>query len=365
MRCQLFVFPATLTTSLYLLQGEALWRRVCNKRKLQRSVNLRTRKGANFVPVTKAKGNTEGSMENSMIHHVRYGWSEERCLAWLVSLVLLIFTGLAATRHFEGPPYLTLREIIAGGSAAAIAEIILYPIEVLKVRLQTGGSRTSLFSWHRPGVVAGTIRALSYHGLRLGLFPAVKRLLGDSGDDLITKLFVGAACGALGALIVNPLDLAKTRLQRDPKRYTNSFDALLSLPQQQGGAWVGANAAIIRASAGTSAQLVAYDMTKSLFSQSPPLVGVLLGAIVASAAYVTAAAPFDLVKSRIMVAPSSKNIDQQYTSFPSCFFHIYRNEGIPGLFRGWFPAFLRLLPTTLLVFPLLERFRIFLGAGAF
>ena len=292
--------------------------------------------------------------------------SEGTLLVLLSSIVGVVFLSLVLTRDLSSPPpFLALREIAAGGVAAATAEIALYPIEVLKVRMQTGlggqNWQKQVFTLRRPGVVAGTLRALAYHGLRLGLFPFVNRLLeGISlGEGFGRKVLVGAACGALGACLCNPLDLAKTRLQRDPKRYANSIDALLTF-RKEGGYFVGAPASIARAAAGSSAQLATYDFVKATFGATT-IASVLVGAVAASCAYVTAAAPFDVVKSRLMVARAQNKRPTLFEALIT----IVKDEGISALFRGWLPSLLRLLPTTLVVFPLLERLRIILGAGAF
>ena len=54
---------------------------------------------------------------------------------------------------------------------------------------------------------AGVARALLYHGLRMGLFPSMKRSLGLSQTNVLGKMVAGAACGAVGSVICNPLDL--------------------------------------------------------------------------------------------------------------------------------------------------------------
>ena len=45
---------------------------------------------------------------------------------------------------------------------------------------------------------------------------------------------MGAACGAVGSALCNPLDLVKTRLQRDADRYANSLHALVEIPRAAG-----------------------------------------------------------------------------------------------------------------------------------
>lgn len=288
--------------------------------------------------------------------------SEGAILATMAAGVGGLFAALVMTRHLPGPPCLVLREIVAGGTAAALAEIVLYPIEVFKVKRQT---KKPIGDWvdllkRRPGAAAGVARALLYHGLRLGLFPAVKRVL-PGGDGLASKLLVGAACGAAGSVTCNPLDLAKTRLQHDPDRYANSLHALAAIPPQT--LWVGAPASVARAASGSAGQLAAYDVVKQANLQSgrPAELAVLVASLASSVAYVTCAAPMDVVKARLMVAPDDKT---RSTVF-GCLVDIWRREGPFAIFAGWLPALLRLLPTTLLVFPLLEKFRLILGAGAF
>lgn len=282
--------------------------------------------------------------------------SEQKLLAIMTSSLAAVWALLVATRA-DGSCML-LREVVAGGTAAAMAEVLLYPLEIVKVKRQTGGVVRASDLWRRPGVVAGVARALAYHGLRLGVFPFVNHAF--PGGDVGRKLAVGAACGALGSALCNPLDLAKTRLQRDPGRYRDSLDALCRIPgEERGGLFIGAPASVARAAAGSSAQLVAYDVVKSaLIDTAFP--AVLVATLAATLAYATAAAPFDVVKSRLMVcAPGDR------PSPLGCALTILRTDGPIAFFTGWLPAVLRLLPTSLLVFPLLERFRVILGAGAF
>ena len=70
-------------------------------------------------------------------------WSESQLLGVLASVLGCLFCGLAFTRAGDPPPLLPLREVLAGGLAAAIGEVSLYPLEVVKVRLQTGAKQST------------------------------------------------------------------------------------------------------------------------------------------------------------------------------------------------------------------------------
>ena len=282
--------------------------------------------------------------------------SEPQVLGVVLGVVIATLGALRATRFGDPPPWMPLREVLAGGVAAATTEIALYPVEVFKVRRQTGGAgKLPLLT--TAGLAAGVLRGLCYHGLRLGLFPAVKNALG--GDSLAARIASGAACGALGAALCNPLDLVKTRLQRDPERYPNSFAALVAV-FEGGGAFVGSPATVLRAAAGSAAQLATYDSVKgaALASELPAALAVPVAVCCSSVAYCTAAAPMDVVKARLMVAR-----DGDRSGVLACVRDLARTGGPAAFFKGWLPAVLRLLPVALFVFPARPRAETF-GARA-
>ena len=55
----------------------------------------------------------------------------------------------------------------------------------------------------------------------------------------------------------------------------------------------------------------------------------------------------------------------QLARIADCVGAIWREDGASGFLRGWVPSILRLLPITLVVFPLLEKIRSILGIGGF
>ena len=107
---------------------------------------------------------------------------EPQLFALLAIALAAPFAGLVATRGAPGgpsPPYRVLREVMAGGMSAAIGEVVLLPLEVVKVRIQarrasagddSGVRATAAAIWRRhgaaglwaPGLVAGVLRALLY-----------------------------------------------------------------------------------------------------------------------------------------------------------------------------------------------------------
>jgi hypothetical protein len=102
--------------------------------------------------------------------------------------------------------------------------------------------------------------------------------------------------------------------------------------------------------------------------------------VCAAVAYTTAAAPVDLVRSRLMAAAATtadtpepggggSGIGRSARpdtagAFAMCAAVVQR-EGIIVLWRGWGPATASLVPVVVLVFPLMERLRSILGVGLY
>ena len=313
-------------------------------------------------------------------------------MCWVVLAAAGLFACLTrGTAHPAG----VWREVLAGGIAAAIGESFFFPIEKAKFRLQQQQNPRSLAGELRalidearargsgyPCSVAGIVRAAMYHGIRLGLFPPIRRALhaalslaGGSAASvpLLAKMAIGAACGGFGAMLCNPLDLVKARMAVSPEAHPNSLAALAAIGKGRDARalWRGGAATVVRGAMGSGAQLAAYDTTKRAFATafgvgSPRLaaLAILAATVVSAAAHTTASAPADVVKTRLMLVGDASS-EQRYAGPLDCLRRSVRDEGLGVLFRGWGASYARLLPSMLLVMPLLERFRVLFGVGAF
>jgi len=337
--------------------------------------------------------------------------SEFQCLVGLWCAVGALMVPLVATRRSshdqtEPPPLRLLREVLAGGVAASLAELLFFPAEVIKVRLQTHGDapddasgsgscdgspadlngcsgllataahvwRTEGASglWGSKGIVAANLRALSNQGLRLGLFPSIKRallsvpLFGD-GTGLGARVCAGMLAGALGAALTSPLDLAKINMAARATRhcFSNSLECLCTMAWAGGvrTLWTASGVGVARAMVASGAQLCAYDVAKGLELPS------VLASAVAAVAYTTVAAPMDLVRTRLMSTAGKKGGKEARESAVTLALGVVaavtRAGGVRGLWRGWGAATLSLIPVVALVFPVMEALRSTLGVGAF
>lgn len=281
--------------------------------------------------------------------------------------------------------------------------------DVVKVRLQTqsaGGGpilyrgflhgarrimqEEGVLALWRHGLAASVLRELVYSSLRMGLYPTMKSIFapGRQGDvGLSAKIAAGMCTGALGSALATPTDLVKIAQQAEAGRVCASTGRLTTglhagevpkFPTVLGafrtvyaegglrGLYRGVTATTGRAALLTAGQLASYDHTKHVLRQYDVLQeGAALhtaAALVAGLAATTAAAPADLVKSRIMADRSSGG-SGRYAGTLDCIVQTVRAEGPLGLFRGWTASYLRLGPHFVVSLPLLEHLRAAFGVG--
>mmetsp|Transcript_110155 Transcript_110155/g.191011 ORF Transcript_110155/g.191011 Transcript_110155/m.191011 type:complete len:292 (+) Transcript_110155:56-931(+) len=266
-----------------------------------------------------------------------------------------------------------------GGSGAALA---CHPFDVVRVMMQVAtqqkstlatavdifkeaGMRKGLYS----GFSAAILRQWTYGSCRIGIYSF---LLSSSGKkpaeiSFVTKLGFGTLSGGLGSVFGTPAELALVRMSADSKlpvherRGNGVFKVLGSVIQDRGvlGMWNGVGPTVLRAMSLSSVTLAVTSETKERLpklvpslKESPSIVMVLSTSIAAFWATV-ASQPFDVVKSRMqnMVVPESGV--PPYSSSLDCAAKCLK-EGPLTLMRGFFPAFVKLTPYTVLSLSIVE-----------
>ena len=102
-----------------------------------------------------------------------------------------------------------------------------------------------------------------------------------------------------------------------------------------------------------------YDIAKTRLVL--PLVGVdntfthLISSCLAGTVAAILSQPFDVMKSRVLSAP----VGQNGVSF--VFFNTLKTSGPLAFYKGFLPAWIRLLPQTIITFMLFEHFRLNYG----
>lgn len=148
-----------------------------------------------------------------------------------------------------------LGRLAAGGLAGAVAQTCIYPLDLVKTRLQTyQGGRTPTLAGLAGDILAKEGPLAFYRGLTpslLGMVPyagldlAVYETLKDFSHKFTgqepgpwKQLACGMVSGAFGATVVYPLQLVRTRMQaqtvRSELQYTGMVDAFRKTLRNEG-----------------------------------------------------------------------------------------------------------------------------------
>lgn len=277
------------------------------------------------------------------------------------------------------------KEWLSGGMANAAASAILNPMDVAKVRAQLrnislSAALRSMYSeggaiglWS-PGLLASCLRELLSSGPRAGFYVPTREFIIDvlsssstsssARDDVASsfsvKCLAAMTTGTLGSLIANPIDVVKIRLMANPNAYPSTLSALPQIAAVEGirGLYKGVLPSTLRGAFIAAGELATYDHTKSHLKTVAMLpegfVLHSLASLITGIVAATVAAPFDIVKTRVMNSSANQRPLQ-------IFIDIIRKEGPRTLFRGWLPSYLRLGPHAMICFPMFEQLRRLLG----
>ncbi|CAK9186876.1 unnamed protein product [Ilex paraguariensis] len=186
----------------------------------------------------------------------------------------------------------TSGRLIAGGVAGAVAQTAIYPMDLVKTRLQTyaceGGKVPSLGKLSKDiwvqegprafyrGIVPSLLGIIPYAGIDLAAYETLKDLskiyiLHDGEPGPLVQLGCGTISGALGATCVYPLQVIRTRMQAQHSNtsapYQGMSDVIRRTVQHEGfrGFYKGLLPNLLKVVPAASITYLVYEtMTKSL-----------------------------------------------------------------------------------------------------
>lgn len=159
----------------------------------------------------------------------------------------------------------------------------------------------------------------------------------------------------------------KLHILGEKPRYSGTFAAFREIAKKEGilALWKGVGPTVQRAAILTAAQIPTYDHTKYMLIHRDLMEEGLKIHLVSAmfAGFVTAFVtnPIDVIKTRIMNENVHSQQQRIYTSSFSSFMKILKTEGVLGLYKGFFPNWLRLGPHTVITFLIFEKLRKTLG----
>ncbi|XP_071755559.1 mitochondrial uncoupling protein 4 [Centroberyx gerrardi] len=308
---------------------------------------------------------------------------------------------------------LTHKEETAGGlvskftlsaCAAAVAEIVTFPLDLTKTRLQIQGEAASGVTVPYRGMVrtaVGIVREEGALKLWQGVTPAIYRhivysggrmlayeqlresVLGRSDDNsfpLWKAVIGGMLAGALGQFLASPTDLVKVQMQMEgrrrlegkPPRVHGVYHAFMKIFSEGGirGLWAGWVPNVQRAALVNLGDLTTYDTVKHFLLRNTSLQDNSLCHGLASTCSGLVAAtmgtPADVIKTRIMNQPRDVNgSGRLYKSSIDCLVQSIRGEGFTSLYKGFLPTWMRMAPWSMTFWLTFEQIRKAVGVSSF
>lgn len=277
---------------------------------------------------------------------------------------------------------------VYGGLAAVAAEVISFPMDTSKIRLQVQGQIAdaamtdlryrgmshTLFSIAQDegfrslynGVRFAALRQATYGTIKFGIFFNTQNWWHKRGgeDNLAFLVPLGASSGFIASFITTPIDIMKVRSQATEQtkkktvvktmRKNYHHNGLAGLYQ---GKWPNAK----RAAVVNGVEIPTYVLTKnklmSLGWSDNTVTHFAAGAVVSGVGAICSQ-PFDVAKTRIMQQKPSRGDIRVYTGFVDAVLSTVRHEGLFALWKGLIPTICRSGPWNVVFYISLEQFRL-------
>ncbi|KAF9427157.1 mitochondrial aspartate-glutamate transporter agc1 [Podila epigama] len=172
---------------------------------------------------------------------------------------------------------------------------------------------------------------------------------------------LGSISGAVGATVVYPIDLVKTRMQNQRSKvvgellYKNSIDCFKKVIKNEGvlGLYRGLGPQLIGVAPEKAIKLTMNDLVRRHLTDKDgniTFVGELIAGGVAGGSQVIFTNPLEIVKIRLQVAGEAAKASEGAAPRPGAV-TIVRNLGLMGLYKGASACLLRDIPFSAIYFP--------------
>ncbi|NXJ25147.1 CMC1 protein, partial [Dicrurus megarhynchus] len=271
-----------------------------------------------------------------------------------------------------------------GSIAGAVGATAVYPIDLVKTRMQnqrsTGSVVGELMYKNSFDCFKKVLRFEGFFGLYRGLLPqligvapekAIKLTVNDFVRDRFTKkdgsiplpaeVLAGGCAGASQVIFTNPLEIVKIRLQVAGEITTGPRVSALSVIKDLGflGLYKGAKACFLRDIPFSAIYFPVYAHSKMMLADESGHVGglnLLAAGAIAGVPAASLVTPADVIKTRLQVAARAGQTT--YSGVIDCFRKILMEEGPSALWKGAGARVFRSSPqfgVTLVTYELLQR----------
>ncbi|XP_017091468.1 mitochondrial uncoupling protein 4 isoform X2 [Drosophila bipectinata] len=298
--------------------------------------------------------------------------------------------------------------------AASIAELVTYPLDLTKTRLQIQGEAAAIAAisptqtitksnmqyrgmmatafgiareegalklWQ--GVTPALYRHVVYSGVRICSYDMMRKEFTRDGNQALPvwkSALCGVTAGAVAQWLASPADLVKVQIQMEgrrrlmgePPRVNSAGHAFRNIVQRGGvrGLWKGSIPNVQRAALVNLGDLTTYDTIKHLIMdrlQMPDCHTVhVLASVCAGFVAAIMGTPADVVKTRIMNQPTDdKGRGLLYRGSVDCLRQTVSKEGFAALYKGFLPCWIRMAPWSLTFWLSFEQIRKMIGASGY
>uniref|UniRef100_A0A673GCC8 Dicarboxylate carrier UCP2 n=1 Tax=Sinocyclocheilus rhinocerous TaxID=307959 RepID=A0A673GCC8_9TELE len=281
------------------------------------------------------------------------------------------------------PPPLGVK-VLSAGTAACIADLVTFPLDTAKVRLQIQGEKaatgaakgiqyrgvfgtiSTMVRTEGPrslynGLVAGLQRQMAFASIRIGLYDSVKSFYtrGKDNPNVGIRILAGCTTGALAVSVAQPTDVVKVRFQAQMKlqgvsrRYSGTMQAYRQIFQHEGlrGLWKGVFSVRFYCTL-FKKKKINFSNIYWCFCLPDNLPCHFVSAFGAGFITTVIASPVDVVKTRYMNSPPG-----QYRSSLNCAWTMMTKEGPTAFYKGFVPSFLRLGSWNVVMFVSFEQLK--------
>lgn len=273
-------------------------------------------------------------------------------------------TPTISTQNYKTVQFLL--DFVSGGVSGIVAKTIVAPVERIKLLLQTQSTNERIVRpytgisdcfnriWKEEGPLAfwrgnaaNLIRYFPTQALNFSIKDILQEKFGKTDKNehpykfVMKNLISGGLAGSMTAVVVYPLDMARTRLGVDVaklhgKRQFNGIgDCLKFIYKTDGvrGLYRGAEMAVFGIFLYRGLYFGVYDSGKVFaIKKKDPIYKKLLFAQACVIVSETIAYPTDTVKRILMLEAARK--EKMYNGVFDCWRKIYQNEGLRGFWKG-------------------------------
>ncbi|XP_039597827.1 solute carrier family 25 member 47-B isoform X1 [Polypterus senegalus] len=282
-----------------------------------------------------------------------------------------------------------LADFIAGSAGGALGVAVGYPLDTVKVRIQTQRSYKGVWhcikSTYKTEKIGGFFKGMSMPVTTVSITSSVafgtyrnclqwiQQFRYGSTEVSPSKLdffLSGLAAGAAQVMVMSPADIVKVRLQTQTQPYRSSNAAgipkakyrgplhcMMTIAKEEGffGLYKGASALILRDCPSFATYFLTYAVFCKLLTPTgqnhPEWAGVLVAGGCAGMCAWSLSTPMDVIKSRMQTDGITK---KRYRGVIHCITDSVKNEGIKVFFKGLGLNCLRAFPVNMVVFATYE-----------